>query len=73
MNFVVKKLIESKMKDVPVEQREQIMAMIEKNPGFFESLVKEIQEQITNGKDQMTATMEVLKTHEAELREIATK
>lgn len=59
------------MKDVPQEQREMIIKMIEKNPEFFQKLVDEIQTEISNGADQMTATMNVMKRHESQLKEIA--
>lgn len=61
------------MKDVPPEQREQVLGMIEKNPDFFENVAKEIQDEIAKGKDQMTATMEVMSKHQDELKKIAGK
>lgn len=70
-DFFVRKLIESKMKDVPQDQREMIIKMIEKNPEFFQKLVEEIQTEISSGVDQMEATMNVMKRHESKLKEIA--
>jgi len=58
------------MKDVPKEQREQVFGMIEKNPDFFENVAKEIQDEITKGKDQMTATMKVMQKHQEELKKL---
>ena len=72
-NIFFKKLLESKMKDVPPEQREQVLGMIEKNPDFFETVAKEIQDEIAKGKDQMAATMEVMGRHQDELKKIAGK
>ncbi len=72
-NLVVKKLVQSKMKNVPREQQEQFMAMIEKNPDFFQKIAGEIQEKIKQGKDQMGATMEVMQKHQTELQEIMKK
>lgn len=70
-DFFVRKLIESKMKDVPQDQRDMIIKMIEKNPEFFQKLVEEIQTEISSGVDQMEATMNVMKRHESKLKEIA--
>ncbi len=69
--FFVRKLVESKMKDVPKEQRDMVVALIEKNPDFFAKLAQEIQVEIQGGADQMTATMNVMKRHETEIRSIA--
>lgn len=66
-NFLAKKLIQHKLKNVPQEQQEMIMAMVEKNPALFTKIAEEIQEKMKNGKDQMAATMEVMQAHQAEL------
>ncbi len=67
-NFLMRKMMESKMKDVPKEQQEQIFAMIEKNPEFFKNVVGEIQKEVEGGKDQMAATMEVMQKYQNELK-----
>jgi len=72
-NILFRKLLESKMKDVPADQRDMIMGMIEKNPDFFENVAKEIQEEIAKGKDQMAATMEVMQKHQEKLKELTGK
>lgn len=69
-NFLMKKIIKSKMKDVPADQQEMIMAMVEKNPALFTKIAQEIQEKMKSGKDQMAATMEVMQAHQAELTAI---
>lgn len=72
-NFLMRKMIESKMKDVPKEHREMIMNMIEKNPDFFQKIALEIQQEIGKGKDQMAATMEVMQKYQSELKDLAQK
>lgn len=69
-NMLMKKLLKSKMKGIPEEQQEQILLAIEKNPDFFKKIAGEIQIKIAQGKDQMTATMEVMQTYQAELKSI---
>jgi hypothetical protein len=67
LNFLMKKLIKHKMKDVPADQQELIMAMVEKNPELFKKIAEEIQQKMKEGKDQMVATMEVMQSHQSEL------
>ncbi len=58
------------MKDVPAEQQEKMLDMIEKNPDFFQKIALEVQEKVKQGKDQMAATMEVMQAHQEELKKI---
>lgn len=69
-NFLMKKLLQSKMKDVPQEDQEKIFAMLEKNPGLFQKIAEESQEEMKKGKSQMDAVMSVMKKYEGELRKL---
>lgn len=62
--------MEAKMKDVPPEQREQIISMIEKDPDLFKKIAEEIKQKMDTGKDQMSASMEVMQKYETELRKL---
>ncbi len=62
--------MESQMKDVPADKREKIMAMIEKNPDLFQKIAAEVQEKMKNGAEQFTATMEVMKKYQEDLKKI---
>ena len=66
--MLMKKLLKSKMKDVPEEQQDMILGAIEKNPEFFQKIGLEIQTKMKEGKDQMAATMEVMRAHQEELQ-----
>jgi len=66
--LLMKKMLQSKMKDVPPEQQEKIFAMIEKNPDFFQKIAVEVQEKMKQGKDQMAATMEVMSKYQDDLK-----
>lgn len=66
----MKKLLQSKMKDVPQEDQEKIFAMLEKNPGLFQKIAEESQEEMKKGKSQMDAVMSVMKKYEGELRKL---
>jgi len=72
-NSLVRKLMESKMKNVPQAEKERIFNLIDKNPALFQQILEEIQNEIKSGKEQMTATMEVMKRHEEELKKISDK
>jgi hypothetical protein len=67
--FLMKKMLAAKLKDIPPEQQEKILAVIEKNPALFETIAKEAQAKIAQGTDQMNAMIEVMQTHQEELRE----
>lgn len=67
-NFAIKKVIQSQMKNVPVDQREMIMTMLEKDPATFEKIAKEMQAELkSNGNNQMAAAMKVLPKYQKEI------
>ncbi|MEX0918198.1 MAG: hypothetical protein WDZ93_03505 [Candidatus Paceibacterota bacterium] len=68
-NYAVKKLIQSQLKNVPEDQRQLIMEMVEKDPKLFEKIAKDMQEELKkNGNNQMAAAMKVLPKYQAELQ-----
>ncbi len=67
-NMAMKKLLESQLKNVPADQRELIMTMMEKDPALFEKIAKELQAEMkTNGNNQMAAAMKVLPKYQTEI------
>ena len=67
-NFAVRKMMERQLKDAPPEQKEMIMALMEKNPAVFEKIAKEMQAELkTNGNNQMAAAMKVLPKYQNEI------
>lgn len=67
-NFALKKVLQSQMKDVPEDQKEMIMAMVEKDPTLFEKIAKEMQEELKkNGNNQMGAAMKVLPKYQQQI------
>lgn len=68
--FLMRKMLASKLKGVPQAEQDKLFEMIEKNPDFFQKIGLEVQEEMKKGKDQMAATMEVVKRHELELKKI---
>jgi hypothetical protein len=67
-NFLLGQALKMKMKDVPEAQREQIMALVQKDPELFKKIGEEVDRRVKKGgEDQMKATMEVMKKYRAEL------
>lgn len=64
----MKKIIASKLKDIPEDQRKMIMKLVENNPELFQKIALEAQEKIKGGKDQMVAMQEVLMKYQSELK-----
>ncbi|MFA5830347.1 MAG: hypothetical protein WC878_00795 [Candidatus Paceibacterota bacterium] len=67
-DFFVKKLIQSKLKGVPQEQQDMIIALVTENPELFEKIGKEIQQKIKEGKGETAASMEVMRKYQGEIQ-----
>lgn len=72
-DFFVKKLIQSKLKNVPEEQQEQIIKLVTENPELFEKIGKEIQQKTKEGKSEMVASMEVMRKYQSEIQKVVQK
>jgi hypothetical protein len=68
-SFFMKKVMQSQMKGIPESQQDMIIAAVEKNPKLFEDIAKEVEALTKQGKDQMSATMEVMRKHQAEIQQ----
>jgi mRNA-degrading endonuclease RelE of RelBE toxin-antitoxin system len=69
-NFLIKKAAERQLKNMPKEQQDMILKLLENNPDLFVKMSKEIEHKVKKeGKDQMLAMMEVSKKYQKELRE----
>jgi hypothetical protein len=69
-DFFLKQALKYKMKDVPPEQRDRMLAVMEKNPDFFKKIGDEVQQKMKGGMSEMAATMMVMREHQAELQKI---
>ena len=73
-DFLLNQAMKWKMKDVPAEQREQIMQLVKKDPELFKKIGEEVDRRVKKGGEpQMKATMEVMKKYRAELQQIMAK
>jgi hypothetical protein len=68
-NFLLKTML--RKQGVPEEQVDMVLNMMEKNPELFKTIVGEIQHKVKSGMDQNTASMEVMKKYESELKKLA--
>ena len=64
----MKKMLKSKMKDIPEDQQDKIIGAIEKNPELFQKIAVEVQEKMKGGMDQMTASMQVMQKYQDQLK-----
>ncbi len=67
-NFLMKKMLKSKLKGIPEDQQDKMIEAIEKNPQLFQKIAEETQEKIKGGMDQMTAAMRVMEKYKSELQ-----
>jgi hypothetical protein len=72
-NFLMKQMLKKQMKGVPEAEQQKVFEAIEKNPDFFMNIAKEIEAKMKAGKSQMDASLEVMRSHEAKIREIMGK
>lgn len=68
-DFFTKKLLERQMKNMPEDQKEMMVALIQDHPEFFEKIANEIKKKKAEGKGDAAATMEVMRKHQAQLQE----
>ncbi len=66
--MLMKKMLASKLKGVSPEDQDKLFDIVEKNPALFQKIATEIQALQEGGKDQMTATMEVMQKYQDELK-----
>jgi len=72
-SFLFNQYAKWKMKDVPEAQREQMTALISKDPQLFKTIGEEIERRKKGGESEMKAAMEVMKKHRAELAALMQK
>lgn len=70
MNFFTKKLMQMQLKNLPKEQQELIMAMMEKNPDLFMRISNEIKAKKKAGMDEQMAMMQVMMAHKHEMEKL---
>ena len=67
-NFLLKKMLRTQ--GVPESQIDMVLNMMEKNPDLFKKIAEEIQGKIKKGMDQQSASFEVMKKYESDLKKL---
>ena len=73
LNFVMKKMVQKQIKDMPKDQQEMIMGLVENNPDLLKTISTEIQAKVKKGIDQQSAMMQVMMDHRDELQQAMMK
>lgn len=68
--LLMKKLIASKLKHLPQDQQDMILAVVTKNPKLFEEIALKIKAKIDGGMDQNKATMTVMMEYKDQLQKV---
>jgi len=68
--FLLKKLIKSKLGNVPDEEIDRIVKIVKENPTLFKTIATEIEQKVKGGQGQMSATTEVMRKYEGELKNL---
>ncbi|OHA18627.1 MAG: hypothetical protein A2836_02840 [Candidatus Taylorbacteria bacterium RIFCSPHIGHO2_01_FULL_45_63] len=68
--MLLKHMLAPALKNVPEEQKQKILAIVDKDPDFLMRIAKEAEVKIKGGMDQMTALKEVFKANEEALRKL---
>lgn len=63
-------MLKRQLAQLPKEQQEMIITMIEKNPKLFEKISEEIKVKIKNGISKQTASMSVFMSHKDEIQKL---
>ncbi len=66
-SFLLNQYAKWKLKDMPEAQREQMTALVSKDPELFKKIGEEIERRKKGGEGEMKASMEVMKKYRAEL------
>ena len=68
--FLVRKMLERQMKDVPKEQQEVLIKAVSENPDLFKEIAEKIKTRVDNGEDQMKASIAVMTAYKDKLQGI---
>lgn len=72
-DFLIRSYAKWKLKDMPAAQREQMSALVSKDPQLFKQIGEEIERRKKGGESEMKAAMEVMKKHREELARLMQK
>ncbi len=68
--FLTKKALEWRLRKAPQAQREQILALVEKDPDLFTKIAQEIKTEMKKGKGETAAALAVMPKYQQQLRAV---
>ncbi len=68
--FLMKKLLQSKLGNLPKDQQEKIISVVVKNPKLFEEIAIKIKAKTDGGMDQNKATMVVMMEYKDQIQKL---
>ena len=72
-SFLLNQYAKWKLRDMPPAQREQMTALVTKDPQLFKKIGEEIERRKKGGEGEMKASMEVMKKYRTELAALMQK
>ncbi len=72
-SFLTEKLIRSKMKNLPKNQQDMFIKLINENPELFKKIGDEVKILTKGGMSEMTASMQVMRKYQAEIQKVMTQ
>ena len=72
-SFLLNQYAKWKLKDVPEAQREQMTALVTKDPQLFKKIGGEIERRKKGGESETKAALDVMKKYRAELSALMQK
>lgn len=70
-NFLMKKML--KAKGVPEAQIDMVLTLMEKDPELFKTIAAETQALIKGGKNEMMASMEIMRKYQSRIQQLMQK
>lgn len=67
-NFLMKKMIGSKLKHLPKNQQDMILALVSENPKFFKELQTQVEAKKKQGQNEQMAMMQVMRENQAKIQ-----
>lgn len=69
-DYFLRQALEYKLKNVPQQQKEVLISLMENNPEFFKKIGDEIQKRVKSGQSELSASMAVMRENQSELQKI---
>lgn len=69
-NKAISAMVRSKMKGLPKDQQDMIIALVSENPEFFKKIQEQIEVKKKAGQNEQMAMMQVMRENQAEIQKL---